>query len=185
LAPAPCNAKEGAPALSYSQKGVRRSKANEARGQLVLFFFIFYHWVHFDSSEACPPLARSLPASCNAKVREYSVLFLSLKSPNSGAPTRFNLVGAPLCILCERASLSSENKIKYKLRTPIYRENGVPAKFTIPKCTNQVFLRHRLVKYQENTNRYQPIIPNQGTTLERFLLFVIDFVYVSKLSPTR
>ena len=128
LAPAPCNAKEGAPALSYSQKGVRRSKANEARGQLDLLFFIFYHCVHSDSSEACPPLARSLPASCNAKVREYSVLFLSLASPNSSAWTRFNLVGAPLFILCEWASLSSKNKIKYELRTPFYRENGVPTK---------------------------------------------------------
>ncbi len=165
MAPAPCNAKEGAPALSYSQKGARRSKANEARGQLVLFFFIFYHCVHFDSSEGCPPLTRSLLASRNVKVREYSILFLSLASPNSSAPTRFNLLGAPLFILRERASLSSKNELKYELRTPFYSKNGVPAKFTIPKCTNRVFLWYQSVKNQENTNGYQPNIPNQETTL--------------------
>jgi hypothetical protein len=160
LAPAPCNAKEGAPALSYSQKGTRRSKANEARGQLVLFFFTFYRCVHFDLSEACPPLFTSLPASGNAKEGEYSVLFLSLASPNSRAPTRFNLVGALLFILHEQVSLSSKKKIKYELRTPFYSKNGVPPKFKIPKCTNQVFLWYQLVKYQENTNQYQPNKPN-------------------------
>jgi hypothetical protein len=158
--------KKGAPTLSYSQKGMHRSKANEARGQLVLFFFIFYPCVHFDSSEACLPLTRSLPASCNAKEGECSILFLSLESPNSGAPTGFNLVGAPLFILCEQAPLSSKNKIKYKLQTPFYSKNGLPAKFTIPKCTNQVFLWYRLVKYQDNTNQYQPNIPNCKTTLK-------------------
>jgi hypothetical protein len=44
-------------------------------------------------------------------------------------------------------------------------EKEVPAKFTIPKWTNQVFFQYRLVKYQENTNRYRPKIPNRKTTL--------------------
>ncbi len=55
-------------------------------------FKFFYRCVHFDASEACLPLARSLPASHNAKEGEYSILFLSLASPNSGAPIRFKLV---------------------------------------------------------------------------------------------
>jgi hypothetical protein len=45
------------------------------------------------------------------------------------------------------------------------RGKGVPAKCTIPKRTNQVFLRYRLVKYRENTDRYQTEIPNRDATL--------------------
>jgi hypothetical protein len=36
----------------------------------------------------------------------------------------------------------------------------------IPKCPNQVFLWYRLVKYQENTDRYQTKIPNRDATLD-------------------
>jgi hypothetical protein len=41
------------------------------------------------------------------------------------------------------------------------REKGVPAKCTILKRTNRVFLRYRLGKYREHTNRYRTEIPNQ------------------------
>ncbi len=46
-----------------------------------------------------------------------------------------------------------------------FREKGAPAKNLIPKCTNQDFIWYRLVKYQENTNQYQPKIPIQCATL--------------------
>ncbi len=49
------------------------------------------------------------------------------------------------------------------------REKGVPAECTIPKRTNRVFLRYRLGKYQENTNRYRTEIPNRDATLKKSL----------------
>jgi hypothetical protein len=45
------------------------------------------------------------------------------------------------------------------------REKRVPAKCTIPKRPDQVFLWYQLVKYQENTNRYRTEIPNRDATL--------------------
>ncbi len=55
--------------------------------------------------------------------------------------------------------------IKKGANAPLLSEKEVPAKFTTPKCTNQVFLWYRLVTYRENSNRYQPNIPNHETTL--------------------
>jgi hypothetical protein len=49
---------------------------------------------------------------------------------------------------------------------PPFEENkGVPAKCTTPKRPDQVFLWYQLVKYRENTDRYQTEIPNQDATL--------------------
>jgi hypothetical protein len=44
---------------------------------------------------------------------------------------------------------------------PVSRGKRAPAKILIPKSTNQDFLRYWYGKYQENTNQYQPKIPNQ------------------------
>ena len=45
------------------------------------------------------------------------------------------------------------------------RGKGAPAKFVIPKFTNQVFRWYQLLKYQWNTNQYQPKIPAWYATL--------------------
>ena len=45
--------------------------------------------------------------------------------------------------------------VKYTHKPPFNVYNTAPAIFLILKCTNQVFLQYRLVKYRENTNRYQ------------------------------
>jgi hypothetical protein len=45
----------------------------------------------------------------------------------------------------------------------IFYCNYVPAKIIVPKNPYRVFLRYRLVKYRENTNRYQTEIPNWDT----------------------
>jgi len=41
----------------------------------------------------------------------------------------------------------------------------VPAKDIIPKNPYRVFLRYRLVKYRENTDRYRTEIQNRDATL--------------------
>jgi hypothetical protein len=55
--------------------------------------------------------------------------------------------------------------IKKGAEASLWGKKGVPAKCTISKRPDQVFLRYRLGKYRENTNRYQTKIPNRGTTL--------------------
>jgi hypothetical protein len=62
------------------------------------------------------------------------------------------------------------------------REKGVPSKYTIPKRTNQVFLRYRLGKYWENTNRYQTKIPNWDATLKYTLSKINRVKYTRMLS---
>jgi hypothetical protein len=87
------------------------------------------------------------------------------------------LAGAPFCeILWEllfvnlagtyfslkRRALS----IKKGAEASLEGEKGVPAKCTIPKHPDRVFLWYRFGKYRKNTNQYQTEIPNRGTTLE-------------------
>ncbi len=57
--------------------------------------------------------------------------------------------------------------IKKGAEASLWGKKWVPAKWTIPKCPNQVCLWYWLGKYRENTNRYQTEIPNQGTALEK------------------
>jgi hypothetical protein len=56
--------------------------------------------------------------------------------------------------------------------SPILGKKGVAAKILIPKFTNGVFLWYWYAKYQENTDRYRPKIPNGYTILVhlKFLL---------------
>ena len=48
----------------------------------------------------------------------------------------------------------------------------------IPKISYQVFLRYRLVKYRENTDRYRTEIPNRDATLF-FTTFANGFLFIS------
>jgi hypothetical protein len=55
---------------------------------------------------------------------------------------------------------------------------------------DRVFLRYRLVKYQENTDRYQTKIPNRDATLEKMILgtkmlwyYVTSATYVPSMTP--
>jgi hypothetical protein len=57
-----------------------------------------------------------------------------------------------------KGGLSAPNGVQ---SPPFWMEKGAPAKITIPKCTNQDFLWYWYGKYWENTNQYQPKIPNQ------------------------
>ena len=49
--------------------------------------------------------------------------------------------------------------------TPLLRKKGVPAKITIPKCTNRVFLWYRFGKNREIPTEYQPKKLNRYPTL--------------------
>jgi len=48
---------------------------------------------------------------------------------------------------------------------PILRKKGGTAPFSIPKCTDRIFLRYRHGKYREIPTEYRPKIPNRYTTL--------------------
>ncbi len=109
--PAPRNAKQGAPALSYSyscKEKVRGSKANEVRGAIgSLLFYRACACVDVRIftgawTEACP-LAMW-------KRGRYFALFLSLVSLNSSAPTRFNHVGVPLLFFVSIRRVRDNNK---------------------------------------------------------------------------
>jgi hypothetical protein len=72
-----------------------------------------------------------------------------------------NLAGT--CFSLKRGAWS----IKKGAEASFLGKKGVPAKCTIPKCPDQVFLWYWLEKYRENTDPYQTEIPNWGTTLEQ------------------